>query len=303
MLVKTVVQCLTNAQVVEGLLGVVEIDLTLHDRRCCIHDDIRRFFQTLNMLGRHDVDKLGFTGAQHGNARGIFKYWTETDGIELGQPLLPIVGVLLHDQVLGGIVFLEYVGTCAAGVKGHFFFGKCERLRTNHDTRRVSELVDEGRERFLQVKFNGCIINHFHRLNIAVELIAGEVVFRIGDTVKVRLNRSRIEGFSVRELNALLEFDRVFETVFAHVVAFGENIHKLHVFVKSKEAFIEGLGYVLRQRITRIIRIERGEGRVDGNCQIFGDNGLSGQSSCTDERKRDGSILFSIHRSSSLAFI
>ena len=132
---------------------------------------------------------------------------------------------------------------------------------------------------------------------------SGEVVFRIGDTVKVRLNRSRIEGFSVRELNALLEFDRVFETVFAHVVAFGENIDKLHVFVKSKEAFIEGLGYVLRQRITRIIRIERGEGRVDGNCQIFGGNGLSGQSSCTDERKREGSILFSIHRSSSLAFI
>jgi len=59
-------------------------------------------------------------------------------------------------------------------------------------------------------------------VNIAVELIAGEVVFRIGDTVKVRLNRSRIEGFSVRELNALLEFDRVFETVFAHVVAFGK---------------------------------------------------------------------------------
>ena len=29
---------------------------------------------------------------------------------------------------------------------------------------------------------------------------SGEVVFRIGDTVKVRLNRSRIEGFSVREL-------------------------------------------------------------------------------------------------------
>ena len=134
----------------------------------------------------------------------------------------------------------------------------------------MRELVDEGGEGFLQMEFDGVFVDRLNAVDVLVERVAGEVLVGIDDALEIRLDRSGVEGFAVAELDAFTELHGIDEAVVAHFIAFGEDVLKLHVLVEPEEAFIEGLGNVLRERVACIVGVERREGGINAHGDFGG---------------------------------
>ncbi|MNY12934.1 hypothetical protein D3C86_1460400 [compost metagenome] len=155
-------------------------------------------------------------------------------------------------------------------MEGDFLAVLLQRGRADHHGRRVGQHVDERRELLLQRDLDRGRVHHLGLGHAVEQRVALELVGRIGHAVQVGLDGGGVEGGAVVELDALLELDRVDQTVLGHVVAVSQHVDQLQVLVEAEQALVERLHGCLRQRVVGIVRIERGERRVHGHHGVLG---------------------------------
>ncbi|SUB17657.1 Uncharacterised protein [Pantoea agglomerans] len=101
------------------------------------------------------------------------------------------------------------------------------------------------------------------------QVVALEMVIRIAGAIEVDLYRFRIEVSAILEFNSGTQFDGVGQAVGAGLIALSQHVSELHLFIKAKQALIEGFRDSLRQRVVGVIGIESGEVGRDGNHRIL----------------------------------
>ena len=229
---------------------------------------------------------MGFARAQHRDAGGIFRNRLEGEAVNLGETLLPVVGVLDDVENFRRVVFIKNEGARAARMEGEFLARiLLNGARADHGARSVSELVDEGREGLVERKADRIGVDDLRLRNVVVERIAAKGVRFIRHAVEVRLHGVGLEFRAVVEFDAFFKRDGVYETVVAHLVAFSEDIVELHVLVEAEKAFIHGLRGAVGKRVARIVGVHRREGGGNGNGHFLRSSGLGGK---TGEHAREG---------------
>ena len=133
----------------------------------------------------------------------------------------------------------------------------------------MRELVDEGGERLLQRELHRVGVNDVDAVDVGEENVALQAVLLIHHALVVDLDRFGRKVLAVLELHALPELHRIDEAVGARFIAFGEHVHELHVLVEREEPFVEGLHDRLRERVARVVGVERREGGGDRNGHVL----------------------------------
>ena len=141
--------------------------------------------------------------------------------------------------------------------------------------------------RILERELYRVFIDDLHRVNEGVDRSAGEAGIGTKHSVKIELHRFGVKFCAVVKLHAFFQTHRVSQSVGTALVPFGEKRHRIHVFIKSKEPFVNGSCHGFCDGVGRIVAVECCEGCRQRNRNVFG---LCGRRGSKNERSgRSGS--------------
>ncbi|MDT4843591.1 hypothetical protein FQZ97_775250 [compost metagenome] len=240
-LVDRVVDGLAHLGVVERLDRGVQAQVALDNRRRRDQLDLGAVLQHRGLLERDAEGKVRLAGLHDGRARVVVDHRLPGDAVDLRVAGLPVAGELLALQVIGLLPLDELERAGADRVEGNLLAVLLQRGRRDHHRRRMRQHVDERRERLLQRDLDG-----------------------------------GIEGGAVVELDALLQLDGIDQAILADVIAVGQHVDQLHVLVHAEQALVERFAGRLRQRVVRVVRVQRGEGGIHRHHRILGRKGRGG---------------------------
>eukprot|EP01022_Parablepharisma_sp_SALTPOND_P030360 TRINITY_DN760_c2_g5_i1.p1 TRINITY_DN760_c2_g5~~TRINITY_DN760_c2_g5_i1.p1 ORF type:complete len:1316 (-),score=509.04 TRINITY_DN760_c2_g5_i1:3474-7421(-) len=275
LLVDGVVDGLAHLRVIEGLLLGVHRHVTLDDGRRSHHIQVGLALQQIGLLVGQRIGELRLAGLHHGRAGVVVDHRLPDDLVNLGVARLPVTIEFLDLDVVGLLPLDELEGTCADRVEGNVLVAVLlQRSRRNHHRRRVGQHVDEGRERLLQDDLDGVVVQDFGLGDTVEEVVALQLVVRVGDAVEHGLDGIGLEHGTVLELHALLEADGVLQAILADQVAFSQHRNELHVLVETEQALVEGLGHGQRERVVGVVGVQRGEGGIHRQRHGLGREGV-----------------------------
>ena len=213
----------------------------------------------------------------HRGARVVVDHGLPGDRVDLRIALAPVAVELLDLEVVGRLPLDELERSRADRMERDVLAAPfLQGGGADHHRRRMRELRDERRERGLERDARRVVVHDLGLGDVVVvQAVALELVVRIGHSVEVGLDRVGLEVRAVVELDALLQLDRVDESVLADLVALGQHRDQLHVLVEAEHAFVERLRHRLRQRVVGVVRVRRGERRRHGEHEVLG--GVGGQ--------------------------
>ncbi len=248
----------------------VHTDIALHDGRAGDQLQLAVFRQQRRLLIRDREGKLRFAGLQHRRTGIVINDRTPGDGVQLRQALLPVTGEFLHLHKIGLVPGEQLIRAGPDRMEADLFAVFFQRGRGDHRRGRVRENINKRRERLFQSDLHGRRVYGFSAGDIFIEIITLEAVFRVAGTVKVRLHRFRVKVGAVLELHAGSKFDGIDQPVVRNGIAFRQHVFQLHLFIQAKKPLVERFCYRLRQRVVRVIRVQRGEIRPNRHNHIFG---------------------------------
>ena len=122
-LINGIVEGFADALVLEGLLRHVHFNIAKNDGGGNVEANLILPLNLLDLFGGQRESKLCFAREKHRNASAVLNDRLPVNGIEFREPCLPVARVLHDAHAFARIVFVERVGTGAAGFESDLFIG------------------------------------------------------------------------------------------------------------------------------------------------------------------------------------
>ena len=254
-LVHRQVQRRAHPNIVERLLGVVQIDEQAEQRRLIEQRQLRVFLRQLDHLRRHREDELRLTRLQHRQPGAVFRHAAIGQRVDLRQAGDAEMGVLLQ---LHRIRFPRHqlIRPGAGGVAGEILAPLRHQLGVDDHRAGMRQIGREGAERIFQRHLHRVRVHHIGVVDHHKQRLPLQVVGRIAAAVEAEFHHAGIKRGAIGEADAMAQMEHELGRRRIGLEGLGQSRHQLHVAVQPEQPFMrqpcDGLGQV----VVQVLRIE-----------------------------------------------